>query len=297
VDTVESARQSLGAQYDYEAAEHIMGDYQTTRSRRDFAAMKVERALAALDGLPPGSRVLDLGCGAGGTTRSLVAARPDLAVSGCDFSRAAIAAARSFGDDIPYAVADATALPYADGSLDAVIVYDVLEHIPDVGRCLAEIARVLRPGGVLAGTVPMEGQPGTFEWLRWKLGWQADLKAVAKGHVHRFTNRGLRTLFRRHGLRPVRWLHSFHILGQVWDFWYYYAQHRWGGVPGAPSGARPTRVRRLWWRLLASVFGPLQRVAYWESRLLAGVPLAMAVDFACRKGRKRPARTISTGSG
>ena len=275
-----------GAEYDYEAAEHVMGDYPAVGEggRRDYAAMKVERALAALSKLASGSRMLEVGCGGGATTRAMIAARPDLVIHACDLSRTAIRAARAQGGEIPYVVASATALPYRDASFDAVVFYDVLEHIPDADRSLEEVFRVLRSGGLLAATVPAEGQPGTFEWLRWKLGWHSDLKAYAKGHVHRFTYRGLRAMLRRHRLRVVRWQYSFHILGQAWDFWYYYAQERWGGDPGMPvPGVHPTVARRLRWRLMGRAFGLLQRLGYWESRLLAQVPLAMTVDFACRK--------------
>lgn len=279
-----------GAEYDYEAAEHVMGDYPAVGAggRRDYAAMKVERALAALARLAPGSAVLEVGCGAGATTRAMVGARPDLVIHACDLSRTAIRTARALDGAIPYVVASATALPYRDASIDAVVFYDVLEHIPDADRSLDEVFRVLRPGGLLAATVPAEGQPGTFEWLRWKLGWHADLKAYAKGHVQRFTYRGLRAMLHRHGLRPVRWQYSFHLLGQAWDFWYYYARERWGGDPGMPTAAPPTMIRRVRWRLLGRGFGLLQRLGYWESRLLARVPLALTVDFACRKV---PART------
>ena len=287
-----------GGEYDYEAAEHVMGDYSAVGAggRRDYAAMKVERALAALSGLAPGSRVLEVGCGGGATTRAMVAARPDLAIHACDLSRTAIRAARTQGAGIPYVVCSVNDLPYRDEIFDAVVFYDVLEHIIDADRSLDEIYRVLRPGGWLAATVPVEGQPGTFEWLRWKLRWHDDLKAYAKGHVQRFTYRGLRTMLRRHGLRPVRWQYSFHLLGQAWDFWYYYAQDRWGGVPGVPTSEPPTMARRIRWRLLGRAFGLLQRLGYWESRLLVRVPLAMAVDFACRKvptrspERARPVR-------
>jgi SAM-dependent methyltransferase len=278
-------RPGPGAQYDYDAPEHVMGDYPAAGAdgRRDYAAMKVERALAALTGLAPGSRILEVGCGAGATTRAMVAARPDLVIYACDLSRTAIRTARALGRGVPYVVASVNALPYGDAVFDAVVFYDVLEHIPDADRSLDEVFRVLRTGGLLAATVPAEGQPGTFEWLRWKLGWHADLKAYAKGHVQRFTYRGLRAMLRRHGLRPVRWQYSFHLLGQLWDFWYYYARERWGGDPGVPTSAPPTILRRLRWRLLGRGFGLLQRLGYWESRLLARVPVAMTVDFACRK--------------
>ncbi|HST03276.1 MAG TPA: class I SAM-dependent methyltransferase [Chloroflexia bacterium] len=290
-DTEQVPGSGPGAQYDYEAVEHIMGAHEEIGAggRRDYAVMKVERAMAALTELAPGSHVLEVGCGGGATTRAMVKARPDLVIHACDLSRTAIRTAQASGGDVPFVVASINDLPYHDASFDAVVFYDVLEHIPDADRSLDEVYRVLRPGGLLAANVPAEGQPGTFEWLRWKLGWRDDLKAYAKGHVQRFTYRGLRAMLRRHGLRPVRWQYSFHILGQVWDFWYYYAQERWGGDPGMPTSSPPTFPRRLRWRLVGRSFGLLQRLGYWESRLLARVPLALSVDLACQKvpARKR----------
>ena len=112
------------------------------------------------------------------------------------------------------------------------------------------------------------------------------MKAYAKGHVQRFTYRRLRTMLRRQGLRPVRWQYSYHILGQLWDFWYYYARSA-GAATRACRRRAADRARRLRWRLMGRAFGLLQRLGYWESRLLANVPLAMAVDFACRKVRRR----------
>ena len=101
--TQATARPSPGAEYDYEATEHVMGDYAAVGEggRRDYAAMKVERALEALAELMPGSLVLEVGCGAGATTRAMVAARPDLVIHACDLSRTAIRTARAMGGRNP----------------------------------------------------------------------------------------------------------------------------------------------------------------------------------------------------
>jgi len=98
----------------------------------------------------PEKDVLDLGC-AGGFMAEAMATR-GANVTGIDPAAEAIAAARSHarasGLRIAYDIGVGEELPYADASFDAVICVDVLEHVRDLGRVLAEVARVLRPGGL-----------------------------------------------------------------------------------------------------------------------------------------------------
>ena len=97
-----------------------------------------------------GKRVLDLGC-AGGFMAEALAARGAI-VTGIDPAAEAIAAARAHagqaGPVIRYEVGVGEALPYEAGDFDAVVCVDVLEHVSDLPQVLAEVARVLRPGGV-----------------------------------------------------------------------------------------------------------------------------------------------------
>lgn len=96
-----------------------------------------------------GALVLDLGC-AGGFMAEAMADRGSL-VTGIDPAAEAIAAARAHSithsHAIHYDVGVGEALPYDDASFDAVVCVDVLEHVADLNRVLAEITRVLRPGG------------------------------------------------------------------------------------------------------------------------------------------------------
>jgi 2-polyprenyl-6-hydroxyphenyl methylase / 3-demethylubiquinone-9 3-methyltransferase len=97
-----------------------------------------------------GKDVLDLGC-AGGFMAEALAER-DARVTGIDPASEAIAAARAhaaqIGHQIRYDVGVGEDLPYDDAAFDAVVCVDVLEHVQDLPRVLAEVARVLRPGGL-----------------------------------------------------------------------------------------------------------------------------------------------------
>jgi 2-polyprenyl-6-hydroxyphenyl methylase / 3-demethylubiquinone-9 3-methyltransferase len=97
-----------------------------------------------------GKDVLDLGC-AGGFMAEAMAAR-GATVTGIDPAAQAIEAARSHaraaGLRIRYDVGAGEALPCAAAGFDAVVCVDVLEHVADLHRVLAEVARVLRPGGL-----------------------------------------------------------------------------------------------------------------------------------------------------
>jgi ubiquinone/menaquinone biosynthesis C-methylase UbiE len=112
----------------------------------------VERELAAR--LPAGpARILDAGCGTGGLIRRLAPLRPEWQWTGLDVSPLACQLARERGA-ADVREASVTQLPFKDGEFSAVVSADVLYHLDDDEAALREMARVLRPGGVMVINVP-----------------------------------------------------------------------------------------------------------------------------------------------
>jgi demethylmenaquinone methyltransferase/2-methoxy-6-polyprenyl-1,4-benzoquinol methylase len=96
----------------------------------------------------PGDRVLDACCGTGDL--AVAAEREGGHVTGLDFSRRMLARARRKSDSVTWVEGDLLALPFDDGSFDAATVGFGVRNVADLGAGLAELRRVLRPGGRLA---------------------------------------------------------------------------------------------------------------------------------------------------
>lgn len=104
-----------------------------------------------------GGAALDVGCGDGRGTHELATRLgPAFTWTGVDFSERAIAFARLMAEDLRFEVQDGERLAAADGAYDLVVAREVIEHVPppDVGSFVAELRRVLAPGGVLVVTTP-----------------------------------------------------------------------------------------------------------------------------------------------
>lgn len=98
----------------------------------------------------PGERVLDLAAGTGTSSEPFAAAGVD--VVPCDFSVGMLAVGKVRRPDLPFTAGDATRLPFADASFDAVTISFGLRNVVDTTAALAEMLRVTRPGGRLVVT-------------------------------------------------------------------------------------------------------------------------------------------------
>ncbi|MCB8918636.1 MAG: class I SAM-dependent methyltransferase [Ardenticatenaceae bacterium] len=133
--------------------------------------------------LRPGSRVLDLGCGRGGLVEQLAAEGLPLAqVVGIDPDWHSLHEHRL---RLPRAQAFSHPLPFAAASFDLIFASWLLEHLPRPGADLAEIARVLRPGGAFVFITPNKRHPlATLNRLFGRLGrWQGQLVARLYGRA------------------------------------------------------------------------------------------------------------------
>jgi SAM-dependent methyltransferase len=98
----------------------------------------------------PGRRVLDLGCRDGALTRTYAGGND---IVGVDADRDALAAASELGIETRWADVDEP-LPFDDASFDVVVAGELLEHLRDPRALVADVRRVLRPGGTFVASVP-----------------------------------------------------------------------------------------------------------------------------------------------
>jgi ubiquinone/menaquinone biosynthesis C-methylase UbiE len=131
---------------------HETSDREQRRLARRTAATS---AAFLLPHLRPGLRLLDCGCGVGSITLGLAEAVAPGEVVGVDFQAAQVARAQALAAErgvtnVRFEVASVYALPFPDGSFDAVFANTLLLHLAEPLHALREMRRVLRPGGVVA---------------------------------------------------------------------------------------------------------------------------------------------------
>ncbi|MEL7522473.1 MAG: methyltransferase domain-containing protein, partial [Cyanobacteria bacterium J06553_1] len=137
--------------------EHIhLGHYGSPPQRKNFLQAKHDFVhemvrWGGLEGLPPGTTVLDVGCGIGGSSR-ILAREYDFAVTGITISPQQVKRAQELTPpnvNAQFKVDDALNLSFPDASFDVVWSIEAGPHMPDKARYAQEMLRVLKPGGIL----------------------------------------------------------------------------------------------------------------------------------------------------
>lgn len=159
---------------------------------------------------PPGSRVLEAGCGTGAQTVTLARNSPRARITSVDVSPDSLAAARARADaaglaNVEFRQGDIYALPFAPESFDHVFVCFVLEHLSRPLEALVALRALVRPGGTV--TV-IEGDHGSAYFhpddaaARDAIGCQVELQRLAGGNA--MIGRQIFPLLREAGFDPVR---------------------------------------------------------------------------------------------
>jgi 2-polyprenyl-3-methyl-5-hydroxy-6-metoxy-1,4-benzoquinol methylase len=156
------------------------------RSKRLFVEQTIRGQL------PAGARVLDVGCGSGWVSHNLVG---DYDLIGVDIEEDAVTLCRSLYQ-AEYMVGTAFDLPFPDDHFDAVIFTEAIEHFETPAPALAEIARVLKPGGMALVTTP---NCGSLFWVLIENTWHRFFGGPCKPyrrdvHPSRFTRESLREM-------------------------------------------------------------------------------------------------------
>src|SRR5215204_393159 len=171
-------------------------------------------------GVGADTKVIDVGCGAG--RHSFEAYRRGADVVAFDRNAAdlndidEILQAMKDQGEVPASAraeavkGDALDLPYADGIFGCVIASEILEHVPEDDRAIAELVRVLKPGGALAITVP--------RWLPERVCWALsdEYHANEGGHIRIYTAPVVRTRLASLGLVPGGSHHAHALHAPYW---------------------------------------------------------------------------------
>ena len=163
----------------------------------------------------PGDLVLDIGCGEGRHSLGLYVDREVNAI-GIDLSTEDLKIAKSRIKDFTvtdtnksscaFGVGDIQSLPFKDNAYDAVICSEVLEHLESLDNAVSEIVRVLKPGGVLAVSVPRF----IPELICWKL--SSEYSKTPGGHIRIFRQKNLKQLILKESVSytSFHWAHALH---------------------------------------------------------------------------------------
>ena len=167
-----------------------------------------------------GDRILDMGCGAGRHAFALYRRGADVVALDLDEAElkdvAGMFAAMAEEGEAPSGAratavrGSAYSLPFEDAAFDRVVAAEVLEHLPQDERAMAELVRVLKPGGLIAVTVPRWGP----ELMCWAL--SSAYHEVEGGHVRIYRGSELRRRLASVGLTPVDAHHAHGLHSPYW---------------------------------------------------------------------------------
>jgi SAM-dependent methyltransferase len=177
---------------------HAAAEHRPFEGRDDYGNFDANLQFLETAGpLPPRARVLEIGSGKGRLLRRLI--ENGYEARGIEVNAEMVAESRRLHGDLPLQQITGATLPFPDATFDAVLSFDVFEHIADSDAHLREVARVLVPGGQYLLQTPNKWTNTVFETIRWRslTAWRADHCALHSYRqiIHRFRRHGFATTF------------------------------------------------------------------------------------------------------
>lgn len=266
-----------GYKFDYE--KKVWGGDILRLSPIHFRASRLYYALLAIKKVK--GKLLDVGCGAGDFPDAFSHYRPDLQISAMDISQKAIEIAKRRKLKVDFKVGNAEKLPFESKSFEAVTCFDLIEHVEHPERVVAEIERVLKPGGIFHTFIPTEDRWLSPEGMLMKLGWKG--KEIYGGHPQHYSPDYIRKIIEKNGFRIIKSRWGEHLVNQIIEICYFSFLEMRGknaeySVEGYLSVARPTAKIKIlkFFKNLAS------SISYYETRLFWWFP-GLGLHLTCVK--------------
>lgn len=264
--------------FNYESK--LWGASKVTTTPFYLGALRLRYVLSALGAVR--GNVLEIGCGGGGMIKAIKSYRPDITATGCDISRDAIAVAKKNPEGVNFVVGDIYKLPFPTEHFDAVVVFDVLEHIDNPTKGMAEISRVLKKRGTFHGYVPCEGGMLTYTHWLYLLGWQG--KERYAGHIQRLTGKQCIRILHKTNFRITRVAWSGHFFYQLVDMLYFlWLTIRGENVSGSVETIVSRKKKKSLFLLAVSAIVKLVALGtFLESSMSFGIP-GIGMHITARK--------------
>lgn len=199
--------------FDYN--ETIWGEDTASLEPAHPTAFRLKTSLQAINALNPNARILEVGCGAGQFIRAIKKQRPDFDCYGFDISESAITWAQEHDKTVSYTSGVPSKWPYENNFFDAILIFDVLEHVESVEDTLKEIKRLLKNDGIFYSFIPCEGDVlSVWHYLRF---WPRLDKLTYKyaGHINRYSRQRWLNIFDNFGFTCTKIIYGEHFFGQL----------------------------------------------------------------------------------
>jgi len=244
------------------------------RSLKNEKVLKYNFVSSAVEELPEKASVFEFGCGAGTFIRTLADAYPHLLCRGFDVDIEAIKRAKQ--QSAPRNLSFDRHMPKTE--FDLVFAVDVFEHVDDLSESMANIWKIVKPGGVLLFHMPLE-KCGVY-----RIGWLRRIKDLYSEHQHHYDLPTVLRAARDAGYEIEDVMNHYHLVSGLRDFLKYWMLYR----QNVSADDKESFYTAEWQAKIGGALEPVLRwmdvLAYHETKWLQTVEFCSAgVSVHCRK--------------